>query len=304
MCVIAYKAKDVRFPSNENIGEMWSKNPDGAGVMWRDDEGLIHWKKGFMSLKKFRKWVKRNRAWLESVECALHFRITTHGGTSAGNCHPFAVDGGDSHRLEGTARRVLMHNGMLPLKPRANDISDSGELALRLSECESPHKSMDALNECLAGNRVILMDECGTHFYGDAFKRSADAENDGILYSNLHWEFVPSAFRFAPASLSPSREQIVADPIWGSNSGRWIDPSTGEYLDIRSVDLDSVSEEEYEAYQESLLEEMEEVRREFNLTAEEIDDAVNDAEYCGMGLREYVESCYGYESARPAAAVA
>lgn len=194
MCVICHKPKDVRFPDYELIDAMWEENPHGAGAMWYGDDGLVHWKKGFMTLKGFKRWVRKNIDWLEEVECALHFRITTHGGTSRGNCHPFVCDwNADPHLEQGKAECVLMHNGILPITPRSEDISDSAELALRIGQFVNPNDGLELLDEFIeTGNRIITFSKVGTAFFGDKFKPMPDAKEyekyKGLTFSNLNFE--------------------------------------------------------------------------------------------------------------------
>lgn len=190
MCVICYKDSVAKLPSKARLREMWEANPDGAGIMWRrKDDGKVEWQKGFMSFRKFKKFFNRNYSMLNDTEVAFHFRITTHGGTCPENTHPFPVisDGLGVHDLHGVAECVMMHNGILQVKPREKDISDSGELALRLSKLGTSEKvfaSMDCLNEELTGNRILIMGRGMTSSYGDVFK-SVKGEDDGLVYSNL-----------------------------------------------------------------------------------------------------------------------
>lgn len=182
MCVICYKAKNKKLPSVEEIIKMWNKNPDGAGLMWIGDNGKVGWRKGFMSRKSLTRFIRHHEEYLNERDVALHFRITTHGGTSRGNTHPFAIDmDADPHALEGEADTVLMHNGMLDLNPRFNTISDSAELALRAGCYENPLFFLSSIDEFLEGSRILVFDKDGAHFYGDKF-----VESDGLLYSNLN----------------------------------------------------------------------------------------------------------------------
>lgn len=194
MCVICHKPKSVRFPDFDLIDAMWMENPHGAGAMWYDNDGLVHWKKGFMSLKGFKRWVRKNIKWLNEVECALHFRITTHGGTSAGNCHPFVCNWeADPHQLSGSAECVMMHNGILPITPRQEDISDSAELALKAGEFVNPKDAFGLIDELISGNRIIVFSKKdGTDTYGDQFKSVDDLGKEyekykGLTFSNLHF---------------------------------------------------------------------------------------------------------------------
>lgn len=182
MCVICYKAKNKKLPSVEEIIKMWNKNPDGAGLMWIGDNGKVGWRKGFMSRKSLTRFIRHHEEYLNERDVALHFRITTHGGTSRGNTHPFAIDmDADPHALEGEADTVLMHNGMLSVNPRFNTISDSAELALRAGCYENPLFFLSSIDEFLEGSRILVFDKDGAHFYGDKF-----VESDGLLYSNLN----------------------------------------------------------------------------------------------------------------------
>lgn len=194
MCVICHKPKNVRFPDFDLIDAMWAENPHGAGAMWYDNDGLVHFKKGFMTLKGFKRWVRKNIKWLEEVECALHFRITTHGGTSAGNCHPFVCDmDADPHQLDGKAECILMHNGVLPITPRQKDISDSAELALKVGRFVNPNDALDVVDELVEGNRIITFSiKDGTRTFGDRFVTIDDIDRDlekykGLTFSNDHF---------------------------------------------------------------------------------------------------------------------
>lgn len=311
MCVIAYKAKGVRFPSKERIEDMWETNPDGAGVMWRDNvTNKIKFVKGFMHLKQLNKWIDKNLKWLEEVECALHFRITTHGGTSKGNCHPFVCDCNvDPHLLAGEADFVMMHNGVLPIKPRTADISDSAELALRIGDYEDPMLCLDLMDELLHGNRVICMGKDGTMMYGDAF---VDCCHDGIMYSNDHFlHHFPSYgytgyskwldnyyLRMRPAAVNEGSTVKIGDVIDSAlsdtkieaanddeNYGWWWDKkfcvwrdAFGSEVTIDCVDPDFLSAEDYDEY--------------YSQTEggrDEMDKLIEEAEYYGMNIEDYME---------------
>lgn len=295
MCVICHKPKDVRFPSEKNIGEMWKANPDGAGIMWREENGTVSFAKGFMKLKEFEKFIADNRDRLEHAECALHFRITTHGGTSKGNCHPFVVDSAaDPHLLTGNAKRILMHNGVLPLVPRRKDISDSAELALRIGRYVNPSAPMEDMDELFGGSRILLMDEDGTHFYGDAFKKSEDKENDGLLYSNLTWE---SRGLFGLSGFGWSDTNYDGEPAtqkFDYANGVFVDAKTGKELDIDSVDPYALSAEDEEIYWEMTAEEgeIDEVCEKFQISRETAYDLEFEAEVAGMSLRDYVAQLF------------
>jgi len=316
MCVIAYKAKDVRFPSKERIKDMWDANPDGAGIMWRDnDTNKIKFVKGFMRLNKFNKWVEMNRKWLEDVECALHFRITTHGGTSKGNCHPFVCDCyTDSHILEGEADYVMMHNGVLPIKPRKADISDSAELALRVGGYANPMDCFDVFDELLHGNRVICMGKKGTMMYGDAF---VDCCHDGIMYSNDHfvdrWGGWYGGYSFTPQKPVVKEGAMVklGDMIGGAfksvvghknksdekNGGWWWDEDRKKWWDmfgneaqLKDIDPDFLSQDDYDEY---LAQKEEQSYGRSEVRGMSFAQLEEEADYYGMDVDDYIDHMNG-----------
>ena len=92
MCIIAIKPAGITMPATTTIENMWYNNRDGAGFMYATG-GTVHIEKGFMKLKSLKTALKRLETSIDVVNTpiVLHFRITTHGGTAAENCHPFPV---------------------------------------------------------------------------------------------------------------------------------------------------------------------------------------------------------------------
>lgn len=286
MCVIAYKPKNVRWMSKSDMKDCWDENPHGAGVMWRDEESkTIRFKKGFMKYDDLEKWCDDNMDWLENTECAVHFRITTHGGTSKGNCHPFVCDfEADPHLLEGSAPYVLMHNGILDITPRRKDISDSAELALRIGEYENPQHVMSIFGEMLTGNRVIVMGPDGTEFYGDPF---VDPLKNGWLYSNDHfigggeWWGYKINRPFSTGKCARYDKEMEA----------WIDHN-GFVVGIDEIDPDSLSDSDWAEYKRQIMsgdyDVDERIYEWLSVNGYDIDVAESEAAEYGMTLDEYV----------------
>ena len=92
MCIIVVKKAGIAAPSDEMFENMWNHNPDGAGFMYTANGGVCI-EKGFMEYKDFYKAYKRVEGKIDTVQTPMifHFRITTHGGTSPENTHPFPV---------------------------------------------------------------------------------------------------------------------------------------------------------------------------------------------------------------------
>ena len=123
MCVICYKPRGIKMPSDKTIETMFLRNPDGAGFMFYRG-GSICWRKGFFTLHDFMKALRDE--WFKTSDMvAMHFRIATSGGLDERFCHPFPVSPwyADLVATEGHAKAVFMHNGIIGAGTR--DMSDT-----------------------------------------------------------------------------------------------------------------------------------------------------------------------------------
>lgn len=132
MCIIAVKKAGVAAPTKELFENMWAGNPDGAGFMWAADNA-VHIEKGFMTYEDFEKAYDRVAAKIDVTETPMvfHFRITTHGGTTPENTHPFPITDnlGVLRKLASKSSVAVAHNGILSIQPRQG-ISDTMEYVL------------------------------------------------------------------------------------------------------------------------------------------------------------------------------
>ena len=92
MCIIAIKTGRHNHAGTTTIENMWYNNRDGAGLCMLKTATCTS-KRRLMTLKDFKAALKRLEKTIDVVNTplVLHFRITTHGGTSPGNTHPFPV---------------------------------------------------------------------------------------------------------------------------------------------------------------------------------------------------------------------
>ena len=122
MCIIVVKKAGKAAPSDEMFENMWNHNPDGAGFMYTANGGVCI-EKGFMEYKDFYKAYKRVEGKIDTVQTPMifHFRITTHGGTSPENTHPFPVTDNLSvlRKLMCKTSLGVAHNGILSVQPRS-----------------------------------------------------------------------------------------------------------------------------------------------------------------------------------------
>lgn len=192
MCVIAAKAAGVEMPTEDEIESMWFKNSDGAGLMYAAN-GKVHIEKGFMKLQEFKDKLAEldKKLDLKSRSVVLHFRITTHGGTSPENTHPFPISDSvgmlKKHKLITTLG--VAHNGIINITPRKG-ISDTmeyiaGQLAPLARAVPDFYKNKDLLQMIANAttSKLAFLDGKGKIVTVGEFY-----EHNGVKYSNRSYE--------------------------------------------------------------------------------------------------------------------
>jgi predicted glutamine amidotransferase len=221
MCIIAIKPAGVKMPATTTIENMWYNNSDGAGLMYAAG-GTVHIEKGFMTLKAFKDALKRLKKSLDttSTPIILHFRITTHGGTSPGNTHPFPV----TEKLpllqmtKCKTHLAVAHNGIINIKPSKKDVSDTMEYIIsqlaplyQLKKDFYKHEAGKKLVYNFIKSKMAFLD-CAGHVetIGDFI-----TGDDGILYSNSSYK---------------ARTVYYNWDIWEDFSIQWYESEHGKYL--------------------------------------------------------------------------
>lgn len=138
MCVIGVYRKSIPFNYDE-MDNCFTRNKDGAGVMWNDGH-TVHIRKGFMEKEKFIEFLKTL-----PVDCdrVIHCRIATAGKVSPECCHPFPVSPKyeEMRLLDTTVTWAFAHNGVL------HSYNPQGGLTANYSDSMAFGKRM--LNELL-----------------------------------------------------------------------------------------------------------------------------------------------------------
>jgi predicted glutamine amidotransferase len=221
MCIIAIKPAGTHLPATTTIENMWYNNPDGAGFMYAKD-GNVHIEKGFMTLKDFKAALKQLEKSIDVVNTpiVLHFRITTHGETSPGNCHPFPV----SEKLpllrmtKCKAPLAVAHNGIVDIKPSKKDISDTMEYIMTqlapLYQLKKDFYRQPAGKKLVYNaikSKMAFLDSAGRiETIGDFI-----TGKDGVLYSNASYK---------------ARMVYYKWDFWEDYSLQWYESEHGEYL--------------------------------------------------------------------------
>lgn len=188
MCVIAFSPKGKNAPTEEQIRAMFTANPDGAGYAFNGRNGVVEYKKGFMSVDALLKELAPLSRW-KNTNLAIHFRIGTAGKNDEHTCHPFPIstDFGELRKTSGTGP-VLFHNGILDkgglLNPLSSDTQDFVAAFAPMLSKYSKSKVRDGwLEEIVTGNRLLVM------YNNNKFKMYGRWERDGDLFvSNTHYQ--------------------------------------------------------------------------------------------------------------------
>lgn len=111
MCIIAVKPAGAIPPTDAQLYNMLTRNPDGAGLCYNLD-GAIVLRKG-LNLQQLQKELEKVPA---SSGCIVHARIGTSGGVCAELCHPYPVCN-DIKKMRRTSQRLtdgyaVAHNGV------------------------------------------------------------------------------------------------------------------------------------------------------------------------------------------------
>lgn len=194
MCVIAIKPKGVGMIDDQTIKDMWDTNSDGAGFMYLNKNNDVIINKGYMVYEEFLKNVKEidDVDDIKETPLILHFRITTHGGTSPENTHPFPVSTQVDHlkALDVKAHLAMAHNGVISSVDTADDLSDTQifikDIIAPLSRFGGnfldDYKKL--IEYGIGSSKLVFLDNKGT-----ITKFGKWEERDGVFYSNLNHDY-------------------------------------------------------------------------------------------------------------------
>lgn len=200
MCVIAIKPSDVDIPSEEKLKLMWDKNSDGAGYMYTLGK-RVHITKGYMTFNDFKVSLNLLKEQLEGegttfkdLPMVFHFRITTHGGTSEGNTHPFPLSNEEKFlkALDVSCNIGMAHNGVISTLDKEADFSDTQiyirDIIYELSKTGSGFlERFSKIVDLTKGySKLAFLDNTGKiTMFGNFSKLE---EDDGLMYSNTLFE--------------------------------------------------------------------------------------------------------------------
>lgn len=200
MCIIAISPKNNPIPSSDTRKKMFENNPDGCGFMY-PYKGRVRIEKGFMTLDAMEQRLQEVSKVIDTTKTPMifHYRITTHGGTSQANTHPFPVT--DNRKLLQLTRvdttLGVAHNGIINcVKPKAG-FSDTQEyIVKRLSQLDRKFvystKKLGKIAKEINGSRLAFLTPQGEIARVGSWEKG----DDGCFYSNTSYKW--TRYKYEP----------------------------------------------------------------------------------------------------------
>lgn len=180
MCIIVYKDEGVDLPTDTVLRTCFRNNPDGAGYMYRNQDGTISVRKGYMTSESLIQSLHSINN-VKDKEMVIHFRYGTHGEKSPGNTHPFPITN-MIHQLRrlrlNSIDSALVHNGIIAGMSHKNATLSDTMCLVKIMANESEQSAY--VQQILTYGKFIIMDRIETRIYGEFY----EDPDTGLLYSN------------------------------------------------------------------------------------------------------------------------
>jgi predicted glutamine amidotransferase len=226
MCVVAVKNSGVQFPSDDLMKAMWDSNSDGAGFMYTEN-GKVHIEKGFMKYEDLMRAVAdlKSRVDIVNTPVVLHFRITTHGGTSPQNTHPFPISSNEKYlkALDLTCSLGMVHNGIISsvVVDKEAKMSDT---MVYIQEVLSPLSMLNKsfykhdfgkqlMENQIGWSKLAFLDKSGNIELIGSFLKGTKYNSKDMLFSNLNHEFSRSNIYKTYATNRTTTELLKPIPV-------------------------------------------------------------------------------------------
>ena len=176
MCIAIanFKGKPL---SDEQLSNCWSNNPDGAGIMYKED-GIL---KVYKQLHHLDRFIKKYKEVINLSNCLVHFRVVSRGTKNLSNIHPFMVN----------KDLGFIHNGTIHSMPNDPELSDTqllntGILKNLPKGFTENDATMVLLEEFVGLSKLVFMDK--NEVFTIINEDKGDYCEAGNWYSNNSWK--------------------------------------------------------------------------------------------------------------------
>lgn len=187
MCILITKEKGVYFPTERNIINSVTNNPDGFAMAYNENGKIVTFKTlnadEFIERYKF---IADTHDWHQTA-MIIHARIATHGTVKKPNCHCW------TGKVLGS-EVAFAHNGILSIKA-CGDMTDS-ETFLRFyaEQCRNMSDFLNVVNRHIGTSKFAFIDGDGNILRFGPF-----ITERGVQYSN--YSYMPRLARTADPRL-------------------------------------------------------------------------------------------------------
>ncbi|MCS7234045.1 MAG: hypothetical protein NZ900_08110 [Synergistetes bacterium] len=168
-----YKEREKDIPPQEILTRCWNANPHGAGIAVPLKD-RVYFIKGLMSFDELIKklYELNQKLNLRDHRLLIHLRYGTSGGIKPELTHPFPIEGEELTSLEGWAKVILAHNGVIRTLG-SKEKSDTYELAEWIRNLRKKKISYKDITQILKLNngRFILLSGRWTKLIGNWIER-------------------------------------------------------------------------------------------------------------------------------------
>lgn len=196
MCIAIYKLRGNELPTKERLQNCFRANPDGCGFSYAY-KGTVYTYKGYFKFDEFYEKLMEcdGKYNLQYCGVLLHFRIATHAGINAENCHPFPLSSKES-KLKATftkSKYSVIHNGICSCTATVNKKETLSDTALYIRDFlskiatfdnwfDNPH-TMELVEQMIESKMAILNND-GKIIFTSGFHKA----DDGNYYSNYSYK--------------------------------------------------------------------------------------------------------------------
>jgi len=186
MCLIISKPKGVALPIKKHLVEAEKNNPDGIGIAYYKNNGIVRIKKTFRNVHSLYKFLKANIT-AEDI-LLIHFRIATSGKVDKGNRHPFPITLNKQllRKEELSCRFAVAHNGVISQYGGHKKYSDSQKFIIDILANKRIKANLSN------GARSAVQNDPELRLYYD--RKAEEGKEHGVIMNAVKFKLITRVF--------------------------------------------------------------------------------------------------------------